>query len=59
MLPFDVPVEIRSRNTIISYAYEKSFIKTPEMVKPDEIVQAVKKMMSGEVSIEQTKAVML
>jgi len=29
LLPFDVPPALRSRNVIITYAYEKAFVQGP------------------------------
>jgi lipopolysaccharide heptosyltransferase II len=45
VLPFDVPSDKQSRNTIISYAYKKSFINKPKEITPETILSAVKQMI--------------
>lgn len=45
VLPFDVPAEMRSRNTIITYAYDRAFIDPPGMVRPQQVVEAARKML--------------
>lgn len=57
VLPFDVPPEMRSKNTIIRYAYEKSFSNPPEMIKPEQILQAVKELLYQPEETEKTELV--
>ena len=61
LLPFDVPPALRSRNTIITYAYEKAFVegnwlqeqsesKAPVAVPgPEAVVRAAKELLSAAV----------
>lgn len=45
VLPFDVPLDKQSKNTIISYAYKKSFINKPKEITPEVILSAVKELI--------------
>jgi lipopolysaccharide heptosyltransferase II len=45
VLPFDVPAGMRSRNTIIAYAYDKAFNNPPSMVHPQQVIEAARKML--------------
>jgi len=61
LLPFDVPDSLRSRNTIIAYAYEKAFVQRtwlrdegrksfpPPMPAAEEVVQAARELLRTEV----------
>jgi lipopolysaccharide heptosyltransferase II len=46
VLPFDIPDKMKSNNTIISFANQKTFTSSPDMVSPCQIVQAVKELIS-------------
>ncbi|KAA8484387.1 lipopolysaccharide heptosyltransferase II [Arcticibacter tournemirensis] len=48
VLTFDVPEEMRSRNEIINFVNEKYFSVPAPMVKPQEIVDAVRTILSGD-----------
>ncbi|HYG41063.1 MAG TPA: glycosyltransferase family 9 protein [Cytophagales bacterium] len=50
VLPFDVPKDLRSKNVIISFAYEKCFVNPQEMVTPEEVVKATKELLEEELS---------
>jgi lipopolysaccharide heptosyltransferase II len=59
ILPFDIPKEIQSKNTIISFANEKAFTKSPPTVGPDDIVNAVKELICGFVQKKETQVLYL
>lgn len=59
ILPFDVPEELRSKNVIVSYAYEKAFTDPPAIVEPGEILNAIKEMLSGAPALVKTEVVRL
>jgi lipopolysaccharide heptosyltransferase II len=54
VLPFDVPKELRSKNTIITYAYEQSFTSPPQMVQPAEILKAIRDLLFVQQEVEVT-----
>lgn len=45
VLPFDVPAEMRSHNTIVSFAYERAFADPPAMVSPQQVIAAAKQLL--------------
>jgi lipopolysaccharide heptosyltransferase II len=59
ILPFDVPQEIRSKNTIISFANEKAFKSSPMMVGPEEILKAVKELILQPGKVNKTEVLYL
>jgi lipopolysaccharide heptosyltransferase II len=59
VLPFEVPHHMKSKNTVISFANEKSFKTSPEMISPDDIVKAVKELISESGQIRKTQVLYL
>lgn len=47
ILPFDVPLESRSRNVLVQYASERYFAGAAGMATPDDIVQAAGELLSS------------
>jgi lipopolysaccharide heptosyltransferase II len=59
VLPFEVPGEMKSKNAIISFANEKSFKTNPEMVSHDDIVKAVRELISESRQVKKTQVLYL
>ncbi|GAL85961.1 glycosyl transferase family protein [Sporocytophaga myxococcoides] len=57
VLPFDVPADMLSKNTIINYAYQKSFINKPKEITPEVILSAVKQLIEPSQEFNLTKLV--
>ncbi|MFN3403065.1 MAG: glycosyltransferase family 9 protein [Cytophagaceae bacterium] len=60
LLPFDVPEEKRSKNIIISYAYEKAFTNPPEkIITPEEVSDAALSLINNSKAIKKTEVLKL
>jgi lipopolysaccharide heptosyltransferase II len=59
VLPFDIPEKMKSKNTIISFANEKTFTCSPDMVSPDQIICAAKELIADPGKSERTKVLYL
>lgn len=57
VLPFEVPAALQSKNTIIEYASQRAFNKKVPMVKPAQIVKAVKDLLVSDTVIANPKIV--
>jgi lipopolysaccharide heptosyltransferase II len=53
ILPFEISKEMSSQNVIIQYANQKSFKEHYETVTPEKILEAVKDLLLGEISLNK------
>lgn len=59
ILPFDVPSEMQSRNTIIRYANKKAFRNSNDAVTPDQIVAAAEQLLTKANILNQSEVIYL
>lgn len=59
VLPFEVPVDRRSKNVIIKYAHHCSFKSSPKAVRTEDIVNAVKELIKARSSSDKNELLTL